>query len=107
MIICVWGVAPLVRAYVSGVHKIVEYDNRLAAIEEITQEEAEALKAKVEALNLGDNIAVYPEVSVILNIVKDLFTNTNALQILPEDRTPSIELLRNELSASPAAQKTL
>ena len=41
LIICVWGVAPLVRAYVSGVHKIVEYDNRLAAIEEITQEEAE------------------------------------------------------------------
>ncbi len=30
----------------------------------------------------------------------------NALQILPEDRTPSIELLRNELSASPAAAGT-
>ncbi len=30
----------------------------------------------------------------------------NALQILPEDRTPSVELLRNELSASPAAAGT-
>ncbi len=30
----------------------------------------------------------------------------NALQILPEDRTPSIDLLRNELSASPAAAGT-
>ena len=30
----------------------------------------------------------------------------NALQILPEERTPSVELLRNELSASPAAAGT-
>ena len=30
----------------------------------------------------------------------------NALQILPEDRTSSVELLRNELSASPAAAGT-
>ncbi len=30
----------------------------------------------------------------------------NALQILPEDRTPSIDLFRNELSASPAAAGT-
>lgn len=30
----------------------------------------------------------------------------NALQILPEERTPSVELLRNEISASPAAAGT-
>ncbi len=30
----------------------------------------------------------------------------NALQIMPEERTPSVELLRNELSASPAAAGT-
>ena len=47
LVICVWGVAPLTRAYVSAVHKIIEYDNRLAAIEEVSQEEAERLRQQL------------------------------------------------------------
>ena len=41
LIICVWGIAPLVRAYVSTMNGVIEYDNRDGGVKEITQEEAE------------------------------------------------------------------
>ena len=50
--------APLTRAYVSGVHKIIEYDNRLAAIEEVTQEEAERQIAE-EGRERDDGMTIF------------------------------------------------
>ena len=41
LVICVWGLAPLTRAYISATNKIVEFDGRKGSVVEITQEEAE------------------------------------------------------------------
>lgn len=41
LVICVWGLAPLTRAYISATNKVVEFDGRRGSVVEITQEEAE------------------------------------------------------------------
>ena len=83
LVICIWGIAPMTRAYVSGVHKIIEYDNRLAAIQEVSQEEAERQIAE-EGRDRDDGMSIFIN-TLLVGLKSPLSAVKKCLQVEPVD----------------------